>query len=133
MWYVFCRTSDKKMTTVNFLYPDGFSRNQSTNNVFVNETNKKKIMKPELVERAKIPSVPVSIATFLQKYKETTVEQVKQPAIKKKGRCVTFVLAKNSSTTIKCNSYYSFVCKYLVKITYTCEKCQMNLGDAENQ
>ena len=101
---------------------------------FSNETNQKNkrriflknlslsLMKSQLVERSKIPSLPVSIATFLLKYKETIVQQVEEPAIKKRGRCATCGHAKNSSTTIKCDSCYSFVCKNHAKITHTKER-----------
>lgn len=81
------------------------------------------LMKPQLVERAAIPSLPVDIATFLEKYKEQRVEITEEPTTKKRGRCVTCGRARNTSTTIRCNSCHSFVCKGHVKTVHTCEKC----------
>lgn len=88
------------------------------------------MMKPHLMERAKIPSLPSDISIFLRRYRETSVV-VEEPSAKKRGRCVVCGRAKNNNTTIKCDSCQCFVCKKHVKITYVCDRCQ-NIASGES-
>lgn len=82
------------------------------------------LMKPHLLQRAKIPSLPSDVSAFLRNYKEAEVAKVGECSSKKRGRCVNCGRAKNINTTIKCDFCHNFVCKRHVTITYTCENCK---------
>lgn len=90
-------------------------------------------MKPQLVNRGGISSLPADVTAFLRKYKEPQAEVVAEPIATKISHCATCGPAKNtsSSTTIRCDACHCFVCKDHVKITRTCEECLLSLEDAE--
>ncbi|XP_069680912.1 piggyBac transposable element-derived protein 4-like [Periplaneta americana] len=109
------------------IYCANEANQRSNRRIFLKEMSLS-LLKPRLIERAKIPSLPTHIATFLQKYKEPRIEEVEEaeePVSRKRGRCVACGRGKNVTTTIRCDICRHFMCKRHVHITHICERCQV--------
>lgn len=89
------------------------------------------LMKPFLVERARITSLPLDIKASLAKYKSTEeVANEAEPDLKRKGRCVTCGRSKNKNTTIRCDTCKEFVCKAHSVVKTSCPKCSRETESA---
>lgn len=91
------------------------------------------LMKGHLTERAAIPSLPLDIRVFLDKYKVEEQTETEEQPLKKRGRCKTCGRSKNINTTVRCSSCANFVCKNHSQTTITCESCSESRLDIESE
>lgn len=89
------------------------------------------LMKPHLIERARIPTLPLDIRVFLEKYRENSNDEGNSgepPAKKPKGRCAPCGRKKNVTTTMTCHKCNQFCCKNHSIKTIVCLQCSEDLS-----
>ena len=88
------------------------------------------LMKKQLVSRSQIPSLPIDVSAFLEKYRPLPVEDdwdgITGRPLKKWGSCFICGQQKNSSASLKCYQCNWFICKQHSKKQIICANC----GDA---
>lgn len=93
------------------------------------------LMKPHLEARAKLQNLPISLKSFLLKYKKTDETKETPDVEKSRGKCHLCDWKKNRVTTIKCNSCNAITCKeHIVTLCLECniqEKKELN-DDSSN-
>lgn len=78
------------------------------------------LFEDHLKDRAKIPTLPKDVTTFLSKYRPVLEAEVTRNP---NGRCHICSSKKNNRTTVTCSLCNHFVCKGHSSRNVTCQNC----------